>query len=269
MKPRRFCLFAHYDADSEVKSYIIKHLESLRSICTRIIFLTSSEKADRVRDSVARFVDDFRAVENKGYDFGMWQQGILGLKPGSYDELVLTNSSIIGPITPLERCFDTINNLPIDIWSMTDNHEFLWHMQSYFLVFRKRVIESRSFHEFWNNLIPYKDKWQTILSYELGLSTYFNEAGFFLRALYRSHEIQIFGKTGKTAERIRKTNPTVAMPLELLDNQFPYVKIELLNSNPYKVDLKMVHQRLHDAGFDARITGQLKYRSPPRDINYG
>jgi len=267
MKVRRICLFAHYDADGEVKPHIIRHLQSLRQLCTKIVFLTSSDKAKRIRTSVAPFVAEFRAVENRGYDFGMWKHAILDLKPGAYDELLLTNSSIIGPITPLERCFAVMEELPIDIWSMTDNHEFLWHMQSYFLVFRRRVLESPRFCEFWTSLIPYRDKWQTILSNEIGLSTYFREAGFSLRALYRSHEIKISGKSKKDNMKNRRKNPTVVLPLELLRDGFPYVKIELLNVNPYSIDLSLVRKKLSAAGYDAHAIKQLKYGPPARDVN--
>lgn len=264
---RRVCIFAHYDAAGEIKPYVRIHLSALKKLCDRIIFVTSSERTANMRSSLHDLIDDFLTVPNKGYDFGMWQHAINKVKLRNIRELVLTNSSILGPVAPLEACFEQMAELPIDIWSMTDNHELLWHMQSYFLVFRERALVSGGFEKFWKQLIPYRDKWQTILSYELGLSTYFREEGLSLRALFPTHMI-LPQNNGKNNITLKPKNPVMAWPEELIQTGFPYVKIELLRENPYRLDLAPVHQRLSNSGFESHAIELGRKQHHMRNINH-
>lgn len=267
MTKHRTCIFAHYDASGGIKTYVRMHLAALRKICDTIIFVTTSERDRKIRAEIQGLVDDFQSVENKGYDFGMWQRAISKLPVHKIDELVLTNSSVLGPVWPLESCFEQMRDLPVDIWSMTDNHELLWHMQSYFLVFRARALHSAAFKQFWRQLLPYRDKWQTILSYELGLSTYFRENDFYLRALYPSHSVDDRSWQQNTSETPRPRNPVMAWPQELMRLGFPYVKIELLRENPYKIDLAHIYQHLAQAGYDEEAIEIGQKASNMRNIN--
>ena len=55
---------------------------------------------------------------------------------------------------------------------MTDSFEIRWHVQSYFLVIKRRALQSLAFSQFFNAVLPYRDKDQVIRSYELGLTRF-------------------------------------------------------------------------------------------------
>src|SRR5687768_7677270 len=102
---RRLALFAHYDPDSEVKPYILYYLERLRVDCARIVFISTSPLPEAEIEKLESRADRVLLKENVGLDFGMWQYAVERENLTGYDELVLTNSSIFGPIYPLTPIF--------------------------------------------------------------------------------------------------------------------------------------------------------------------
>lgn len=247
----RHCVFAHFDEDNDVKPHIRHHIRELAQVCTTIDFVSTSPVSMQDARSLARYVTSVTQIENHGFDFGMWKRAMPFKDLRKIDELVLTNSSVVGPLADLAALFGRMEKLPVDIWSMTDNHEFLWHLQSYFLVFKRDVLHSQAFLRFWQALIPLKDKWQTILSYEIGLSTYLRECGFSLRAAFPYHEIVPLKR-----KRLKAINPTVKYPAELLEAGYPYIKVELLRDNPYNVRLNNFWLLAKKAGYHKNASGR-------------
>ena len=126
-----------------------------------------------------------------------------------YDELVLLNNSIIGPFYPFEKIFARMQNPSIDFWGMSEFPEtnnprreeakFLpngiipRHIQSYFLVFRKKVFTSKEFKDFWNNVKNETSLNAVVANCETRLSGYLEKAGFksdvYLRASGRLQDV--------------------------------------------------------------------------------
>jgi rhamnosyltransferase len=116
---------------------------------------------------------------------------------------------------------------PCDFWGMTDNTEIAWHLQSYFLVFKRPVIDSKDFAEFWKSIVPEQPKNQIIHKYEVGLTRYLTELGFKPAA---------FAPTANSRDAFQRwwmrftgrANTTLFSPLELLAAGMPLVKVALL-----------------------------------------
>jgi rhamnosyltransferase len=250
---RRLAILAHYDAQCEVKRYILEHLRALRPLCSRVVLVSTSPLAPAEIEKAERYADEVALKENRGYDFGAWQSVLERSDLSAYDEVILTNSSVFGPIDEggLRRSFERMENEPLDVWGMTDNHEIRWHLQSYFLVFRRRVLDSPAFANFWTSILPYSDKFQVIRSYEVGLTTFLTEAGLRGRALVPAHTL--FPRIYRVLRRYRRrwrVNPTCRVPEVLVDRGMPYVKVELLRDNPLEIDLRPLTRRLKRIGFD-------------------
>ena len=130
---------------------------------------------------------------------------------------------------------------------MGRSREVAWHVQSYFLVFRRRTLDSRAFAEFWSSVLLYRSKFQVIRSDEVGLSAYLLENGLDGRA---------FASCDKLPRR-RSTpevfNPTVLKPTELLTAGMPFIKTALLRDNPRKVRLGPVFEAIDKAGYDRSL----------------
>ena len=251
---KRAAIFAHFDAQNEVKPYIIQHLRALATVCERIVFVSTSALPVSAQQLVKAHAQQVVLMENAGMDFGMWRQGMGCLDLEGIDELVLTNSSVLGPLTPLAALFDQMAHRDCDGWGLTDNHEYNWHLQSYFLVFRKPALRSPAFASFWTSVLPYKDKGQVIRSYELGLTTFLCENGLRLQAMFSTEDLFPGAVPLARKELIRATgNTTSACPLALLERGMPYVKVELLRENPCAVDLEPIYTGMHALGYDLAL----------------
>src|SRR5262245_44276656 len=102
MKSNRLALFAHFDAQDQVKRYVIEYLAALKTVCERIVFLSTSHLPATEIEKLRPHVEAVLLKDNTGYDFGMWQHALERTDLAGVDELVLTNSSMFGPLYPLE-----------------------------------------------------------------------------------------------------------------------------------------------------------------------
>jgi len=255
--PRRLVLFAHYDAQGEVKRYIQHYLRALREVSSRIVFITTASLDDRSLAVAQRLTDQVLERRNIGFDFCMWRDALEVTDISAWDEIVLTNSSVFGPLFPLATAFQNMADQNVDMWSMTENHEIAWHLQSYFLVMRRSVHSSPAFAQFWSSVLPYRDKWQVVLSYEIGLSRWLLGNGYRLQSYTTTLLPSVEGKSLQpdrfAALRSARSNTTAHYPTELLQLGMPFVKVETLRENPCAVDLDLLGREMSAAGFDSSL----------------
>lgn len=236
----RLILFAHWDADAEVKPYIVAHLRALRDLGGRIEFLSNSPLPPEEVDKVRGLVGGVRLRENVGYDFGMWQDAIARADLSRVDELVLTNSSVIGPFSPLSPIFERMGGAGWDFWGMTESWTHVHHVQSYFLVMKRAVVQSRALARFFEGVMPYRLKEQVILAYELGLSTWLWENGFTGGAAFPPASLPRAWLADLLVRRIRpwvyrkRKDPTIYYPDRVWRAGMPYVKVALFRRWPLR-----------------------------------
>jgi lipopolysaccharide biosynthesis protein len=258
-KIKRVAVYAHFDAQNEVKAYVTKFLLALRDDSERVIFVSTAELAEPAMAKVRELCDDVIVRDNVGLDFAMWKDAIFSLNLGEWDELVLTNCTLFGPIAPLGPIFDRMTEAPCDFWAMTDNFEVLWHLQSYFLVFKRPLLQSDAFAMFWKSVLPYRDKGGAVMSYELGLTAFFMDQGFvpgcfIVTQAWASMPQRI------AMEVNRQWNPTLFYPRQLIDMGFPFVKVNLLRDNVGRIDLAPVRGAMSAAGYDLNL---IEFDRPP------
>ena len=124
-----------------------------------------------------------------------------------------------------------------------------WHIQSYFLVFRRRVLDSEAFAAFWRSVLPYTDKDQVIRSYEVGLSEFLVEAGMRGRA-YVPVETLFPPWPLSLAFKNKGRSATTFHPMRLLERRMPFVKGDTLRDNPGRVRVEPIHAAMEAAGYD-------------------
>ncbi len=186
----RLALYAHYGRAAEIARHVIHHLQALRDLGFEILFISNSPLSDASNHELSSLCCE-RVIQrpNTGFDFSMWKAGLRAVNIGDLDELLLTNSSIVGPLRPLQPLWEDPRLRGCDFWGLTDNSDLASHLQSYFLVFNSRVIHSECFSLFWKAVLPYTDKMQVIRSYEIGLTSWLGENGFRWKALFPLMEI--------------------------------------------------------------------------------
>jgi len=248
----RIALFAHFDAQNEVKPYVTTFLAGLRPVCDRVVFVSTARLPESELEKLRPHVDTILFKENVGYDFSMWRHAIDHTDLTQCDELVLTNSSILGPVHPLGPIFSRMSDEPCDFWAMTDNFEYRWHLQSYFMVFKRPVLQAEAFRSFFASVLPYRDKVPVVLSYEVGLTSYLVENGFRPGA-FVSSEVWASWAQRRRMDLERRWNPTLFYPEKLLSLGMPFVKLMLLRDNVGNVALEPVYRAMAKAGYDLTL----------------
>jgi lipopolysaccharide biosynthesis protein len=257
----RLCIFAHYDRDNLVDDYILYYLEGLKRVSSYMIFVSTSRISESEISRVETICDRVMLRDNVGYDFMSWQMGIKAIVSlADFDELVLCNDSVYGPIYPLSSIFDAMTQKDCDFWGMTDSYQIAYHLQSYFLVFKKNLALSRAFRDFWDSVSLQKSKDDVIRKYEVGMTQTFVSAGFrpcafapspsSLLQVLEIKAILALRSPFKAVRRVVKTlrggyqeqislNPTFFLWKDLIvKRKMPFLKIGLLRDSGDRVNTR-------------------------------
>jgi lipopolysaccharide biosynthesis protein len=242
----RLCFFSHHDSDGRIDDHVLHHVRALRSIDAEVIFLTSCDRLQegeitRLNPYCSRVL--FR--KNEGRDFGAWRVGLsLAGDLRHYDEIILTNDSVYGPLFPLQESFSRMGSSDCALWGITDSWAGLgqtwndYHVQSYFLVLTRPLIQSELFASFWRDHDFSLARNEIIHCYEIGFTRRAEEAGFrvgaacdfcYLRDLILTH---LPSHPYHGAIRDFMHNPTHYYWKELLLLcRCPFLKVDLLRDN--------------------------------------
>lgn len=262
---KRACVFAHFDPKGVVDPYVILLLHGLKEVTDEIVFVTTSSASLEYLHSLNLPVSKTIARENRGLDFFSWKIGLRELDWCQFDELILCNDSVYGPLYPLGTLFEHMRAKSCDFWGITDNTEFAYHVQSYFLVFRARVIASDVFRKFWAGLELVDQKKQLVLKYEIGLSSDLMALGLKPATAFSSgvRSLLLVGwiASGRVARRLLRSpaaipdfvglfrrnarlNKTHYLWKEMLRQKIPFIKVELLRANPENQPIDLVFDEL-------------------------
>jgi len=272
---KRLAIYAHYDRSPQVAGHVLHCLRHIAELGFQLSFVSNSEISSASGEILKKFCERIIVRENTGLDFCMWQRGLADYDLTQFEELLLTNSSIIGPLSPLAPIWESPAVAGCDFWGLTDNDEFKPHLSSYFLVFRQRVLHSERFREFWRTVLPYKTKWQVIFSYELGLTGWLEEGGFSWRAAFpRQHIVETyrsargfwktFGDRARVLNHIYRNremptqNTTLLYPEILLRCGMPFLKVSLLHQKSMRIQPSAAFSLLEKNGLPLEILQELR-----------
>ncbi|MGA9586275.1 MAG: rhamnan synthesis F family protein [Terracidiphilus sp.] len=236
----RLALYAHYSESGGLARYVLFYLRKLRELGFQICFISNSPIPKSGEQELHDLCEKIIQRENTGYDFAMWRRALAEYELTQFEELLLTNSSIVGPFNPLEPLWQRAAVNQCDFWGLTDNDDLGRHLQSYFLLFRRQVLEHPCFQTFWHSVLPFRDKQLVIGSYEIGLTRWLEQHGFNWNALFPQKDIHALflnrlSFTEKLKNRFRPVwlpqNTTVLLPDLLLECGMPFLKIGLLKGD--------------------------------------
>ena len=247
---KRVVCYAHFDGKGQVRPFVLHALQMIRPWCADLVFVSNSPLPDQDQALLASSATHVIVNNNTGYDFYMWKLGLESVDLSLYDEVILMNSSVFGPLFAMEPVFSAMAAVACDFWGITECFQMQPHIQSYFLVFRKTMVRSEAFRLFWNSILPYTNKLQVIQSYEVGLTQWFVESDF-RAGVYCSFEQ--FGLLCRDAgKRLRKKdNTSVKFALELLQAGSPFLKRDAVRNR--KVVLKRIDQYLEEWDYPRRL----------------
>lgn len=272
----RLVIFSHFDIDNIIDDYVVYFLKKMKEVSDDIIFVSTSNLPLTEISKLKSVCSVVKCRENTGYDFMSFKVGLLesDYSYKSYDEVIICNDSVYGPLFDLHEMFETMSSKPCDFWGVTQNNEGKRHLQSYFIVYKAPIIRSDYLEQFYSDIRILETKSAIINEYEIGLTRFFTSKGFqfdcytqkpslparffcYLRLLHNI-QYQINPKYPKAIGIIRlllrkaknmyryfiriiildKINPTHFYWKSNLKHKNPFIKIELLRKNPAKLETK-------------------------------
>jgi hypothetical protein len=185
---KRLCLFSSYSESNKIENYVKHYLTELTNYCDEIYFITNERDIDKDGlDFLTEKKIGLKYVQNRGYDFGMYWHVLKDLDIKPYYQVALINDSCY--------LFKSLNNFFLwqssnnfDVYGMTDSIFKGHHLQSYFLIFNRRVMQLMKAYFIKHGIID--DVHKLIETYEIGLCQYLIKAGFTIGAMYSQKMLQ-------------------------------------------------------------------------------
>lgn len=229
---KRFSIYCFYDRDGIVGEYVCHYLRALKKVSDYIYVVVNGSITAGGRQKLLSVADRVDQRENYGLDAYAYRHALQECRDQlkEYDELILSNNSFYGPVYPLEDVFSTMNTADTaassDFWGITIHPQLQMvinkkqkldyvneHVQSYFIVFRKKVFQSRVFEQFFQNLPEIDNFLDAVVLFELELTRVLTEEG---RFSYKSYVNPADFPDG---------NCTISYPWDLyLDGKSPFIK---------------------------------------------
>jgi lipopolysaccharide biosynthesis protein len=258
--PEQVCLYTHFDYEDVVDPYVFNVLKVLQECGFSIVFISTCNRL--IEQDIERLSNYCSAVvlrENKGLDFGGWAQ-ILMTYPQllEAEQLLLTNDSVYVVCADLKLYFDKIKADQADFWGMTESFQTTPHLQSYFLLFEKKVIQSDVFKQFWEKYEHIDDKQRLIAAYELRLTKLLTSAGFSYASLL-DQKVNC-----AELEDFWQINPAHHLWKALVVHcDAPFVKVELFRNNPFNADISGLDEICFERGGSYTAISQHLARVSP------
>lgn len=262
---RRVCLFAAFDVDGVVDPTVVTYLADLSRFAD-VYYLADCEMEEGELDKLAPYTKGAWAVRHGRYDFGSYSMLATDLVGwdviDGYDEMMLANDSA-WLVQPLDRVFAKMDATACDWWGLQATYEDfgvreyeelgrplslddveqqmrqqdLWrysdfiHVGSYFLVYRKRVLQDPEFRRRLETVAQQRDKTAIILKYEIGFSRYLILGGYHLATF---------------VDGILAYHPVYrSSAFDLMADGFPLLKRQFLYENPFSApDLRLWKERV-------------------------
>jgi len=226
----RILLYVHYNKNDRLDDHVMYQLQQMKSIFSKIVFISNSKISAVDKKRLNGLHNQFIQRENRGFDFAAWHDGLLKIgweELKNYDLVTLMNDTCFGPIYPLEPIYEKMDAKKIDFWGMTNhikttsgmpktNGPIPEHMQSYFMVFDKKVVRSRVFRNFWDNIKNYDKVESVIQQYETQLTSLLKNNNFKYEVIFDAKKHNVPGVYDFSVFR----------PLLAIEKGVPFLKIK-------------------------------------------
>lgn len=220
---KELCLFVSYAATPHIKEHVAHHIQMLIKAGINVILIinTDNPESQIILDDWTKKLSGLFIRENIGYDFGAWSHAYSNLHENCLpSRLYLINDSMIGPLS--ESMFDgmlkKIRGSSADIIGLTANQDPIFHLQSFFLVFSRKIQKNKKFKDFFKSLWQLPSKDMVIDFYETRITRLIKSLGYSAEAIYKTNN-----------SSIEKSDAVIHNLDALFLLNFPYIKTSMVN----------------------------------------
>lgn len=181
---KKIAIFSTFTDGDGYLGYHSKMFQALKNLGFFVLAIHTSNAPTRFRPDGfcnASVQPDITIVRsNVGYDFGSYMLGlnIVYRFNRTDSDVLLVNDSSFGPLHSLEAVFDKMSREEYDFWGIVDSYEHVYHLQSFFLLFTPKVLNSSVFRDYVECYGYPSEKSQVIEGGELKITPLLFRAGF-------------------------------------------------------------------------------------------
>ena len=193
---KRLGIFFFYEKNGDVDDFITYYLRDLARNLTELIVVCNGKLSKQGRAAFEEFTDQIIVRENKGLDVWAYKTALAHYgwqRLSEFDEVVMTNSTLMGPVRPLKEMFDAMaERTNLDFWGLTIHHgaegnpfkgKHLYnylpvHIQSHFIVYRKKFIQSKELQNYWDTMPMIESYTDSVQRYESVFTKQFADKGY-------------------------------------------------------------------------------------------
>ena len=240
---RRLCIYFFYDTEGIVDDYVADAVHAMKEHCEKLLVVCNGKLTSQGR---TRFYESGADIvyrrQNKGFD--VWAYKYALDKTGwealrNYDEVIMMNFTIIGPIHPLSEMFMAMDRKgALDFWGLSVHHGENYdpwgimpngyipeHLQSHFICIRKSLLSSVHFRNYWANMRPINTYQEAIGYHEAIFTPTFEKLGYTWDSYVHSEDLKPL-----------TSYPLMFRPLDIIrDRRCPFFKRKafLLSATEY------------------------------------
>ena len=164
---KRLIVYFHYDPLGQIDTACRVAVEAMAHY-GEVFFISNGTLRPADRAWAASVTLTCRERENKGLDVGAYKEALAVIGRGRlarYDELVLMNFTLAGPVRSLASMFAAMEARPeLAFWGLTRHYamksrrfggrsgEVPEHLQSHFLAVRAPLLHSEDFWQYWQKM---------------------------------------------------------------------------------------------------------------------
>lgn len=205
---RRLGIYFFYDGDGIVNSYVEKMLEGILPSLADLTVVVNGRLTPLSRTKLSAFTDKIIVRPNIGLDVWAYKTALESYgweKLEEFDEVILLNSTIMGPVYPFEEMFATMDQRDIDFWGLTWYHRYDGdpfgtlpegyiprHLQSHFHAYRRSLVSSMEFQKYWDEMPMIHSYIESVGMHEAPFTQRFERLGFISDVYVNTEDLEGF-----------------------------------------------------------------------------
>lgn len=199
---KKALVYVIFESEARLQEYKLRFLQALAPLVDDVIVVVNGQLHD---DDINTLETYGRVLtrDNKGYDTAAFREGIFAFgkdKLKDYDQLLLVNDTNIGPMRDLSQVFQEMADKKLDFWGISFGEEqedvtkenpygyIPKHLQSYFLVIEKLMLNDDDFYEYWTHLTDTDSRDKAIGRHETRFTKHFADLGYRFDAVVQEYE---------------------------------------------------------------------------------
>lgn len=218
-KVERLAIYFFYDVDGIVDRYVTSMLEEMERNCSELFVVCNGKLAPEGRETFKKFTPHILVRDNVGFDVWAYKEAMEHYgwdELARFDEVVMMNSTIMGPLHPFSEMFQEMDGRDLDFWGITKHHEcpvdpfhnisygyLPEHIQSHFIAVRRSMVYSPEFQDYWESRPAIASYDEAIGQHEAIFTKRFEEKGFRWETYVDTSDMEGFAIYPLTAAPVR------------------------------------------------------------------